>query len=68
MAAVAGGLLTIDEVFKRYELSVEEFAGWQRAVDRFGMPGLKQTRLQRYRALQERAQRSGWAGQVSDLN
>ena len=68
VAAVAGGLLTVDEVFERYQLSVEEFAGWQRAVDRFGMPGLKQTRLKRYRDIQERAQRSGWAAQTTDLN
>ena len=68
VAAVAGGLLSIDEVFDRYQLSLEEFAGWQRAVDRFGLPGLKQTRLQRYREVQERAQRSGWAAQPTDLN
>ncbi len=61
VAAVVGGLLTVDEVLEMYDLSVEEFAGWQRAVDRFGLAGLKQTRLQRYRALQERNQHFGWA-------
>ena len=39
VAAVAGGLLTVDEVCARYALSLEEFAGWQRAVDRSGMHG-----------------------------
>ncbi len=34
VAAVNGGLLTVDEVCERYGLSVEEFAGWQRAIDR----------------------------------
>jgi hypothetical protein len=39
VAAVAGGLLTVDEACQRYTLSLEEFTGWQRAVDRSGMPG-----------------------------
>jgi len=38
VAAVNGGLLTIDEVLERYNLTLEEFAGWQRAVDRSGYP------------------------------
>src|SRR5690349_23947206 len=48
VAAVNGGLLTIDEVCERYSLTLEEFASWQRAVDRSGMQGLrdrKSTRL-----------------------
>ncbi|HZV58110.1 MAG TPA: DUF1153 domain-containing protein [Sphingobium sp.] len=61
VAAVTGGLLTVDEALERYNLSVEEFAGWQRAVDRHGVPGLRQTRIQHYRHLQERSQRFGWA-------
>ena len=39
VAAVAGGLLSVDEACKRYTLSLEEFTSWQRAVDRSGMPG-----------------------------
>lgn len=62
VAAFAGGLLSGREVQDLYGLSVEEFAGWQRAVERFGMPGLKQTRTQQYRAAQQRTQRFGWAG------
>ena len=49
-----GGLLTIDEVLERYNLTLEEFAGWQRAVDRSGMQGLRVTRIQHYRDLYER--------------
>ena len=45
VAAVAGGLLTVDEACKRYSLSLEEFTSWQRAVDRSGMPGLRVTRI-----------------------
>lgn len=54
VAAVNGGLLSIDEVCERYRLTLEEFASWQRAVDRSGMPGLRVTRLQHYRDLYER--------------
>ena len=54
VAAVNGGLLSIDEVCERYSLTIEEFASWQRAVDRSGMQGLRVTRLQHYRDLYER--------------
>lgn len=57
VAAVSGGLLTIDEVCERYSLSVEEFASWQRAVERSGMPGLRVTRIQHYKSLYERQQK-----------
>jgi hypothetical protein len=45
VSAVAGGLLSVDEACERYGLSLEEFASWQRAVDRSGMPGLRVTRI-----------------------
>ncbi|WJM27806.1 DUF1153 domain-containing protein [Novosphingobium resinovorum] len=57
VAAVNGGLLTIDEVCERYCLTLEEFASWQRAVDRSGMQGLRVTRIQHYRDLYERQQK-----------
>ena len=57
VAAVNGGLLTIDEVCERYQLTLEEFASWQRAVDRSGMQGLRVTRIQHYRDLYERQQK-----------
>jgi hypothetical protein len=56
VAAVSGGLLSVDEVCDRYGLSLEEFASWQRAVDRSGMPGLRVTRIQHYKTLYERQQ------------
>lgn len=34
VAAVNGGLLTIDEVCDRYGLTLEEFASWQREIGR----------------------------------
>src|ERR1700748_3269185 len=57
VAAVNGGLLTVDEVCARYRRSVEESASWQRAVDRAGMPGLRVTRIQHYRSVYERQQK-----------
>jgi Protein of unknown function (DUF1153) len=57
VAAVNGGLLTVDEACARYGLSLEEFASWQRAVDRSGMPGLRVTRIQHYKSLYERQQK-----------
>lgn len=57
VAAVNGGLLSVDEACERYGLSLEEFTSWQRAVDRSGMPGLRVTRIQHYRDLYERQQK-----------
>lgn len=57
VAAVNGGLLSINDVCERYCLTLEEFASWQRAVDRSGMPGLRVTRIQHYRGLYERQQK-----------
>ena len=49
VAAVRGGLLTLDEACTRYTLTVEEFLGWQKAIDQHGLPGLRATRVQQYR-------------------
>src|SRR3569623_2248083 len=57
VAAGNGGLLSVDEVCARYSLTVEEFASWQRAIDRSGMPGLRVTRIQHYTSLYERQQK-----------
>ncbi|MEQ8934916.1 MAG: DUF1153 domain-containing protein [Amphiplicatus sp.] len=40
VAAVRGGLLTLEEACERYTLTLEEFLGWQKAIDQYGMPGL----------------------------
>ena len=50
VAAVESGLVTLDEVCERYDLSLHEFAAWQRSLDRAGLPGLRATKLQHYRA------------------
>lgn len=49
VAAVEGGLLTPDEACARYRMDIEELANWQRLFDRVGVPGLRTTRIQRYR-------------------
>ena len=47
--AVRSGVISLEEVCRRYELSVEEFLGWQRAIETHGVAGLRVTRLQIYR-------------------
>lgn len=54
VAAVRGGLLTFEEACSRYSLGMEELIGWQRAVNRSGIPGLRVTRIQEYRDRFER--------------
>ncbi len=49
VAAVRGGLLSLDEACERYKLTIDEFLSWQRSIDRHGLPGLRATRLQEYR-------------------
>jgi hypothetical protein len=49
VAAVRGGLLTLEEACDRYTLTLEEFLGWQKAIDQYGLPGLRATRVQQYR-------------------
>lgn len=49
VAAVRGGLLSLEEACARYTLTVDEFLSWQRSIDQFGLAGLRATRLQEYR-------------------
>ena len=50
VAAVRGGLLSLEDACGRYSLTVEEYLSWQRSIDRHGLPGLRTTRIQDYRA------------------
>jgi len=47
--AVHAGLLTLDEACKRYQLTAEEFAGWQTAIEQHGLLGLRATHVQDHR-------------------
>ncbi len=49
VAAVRGGLISVEDVCGRYELTKEEFSGWERLYERHGVKGLRTTRLQNYR-------------------
>jgi hypothetical protein len=49
VAAVRGGLLSLEEACRRYTLTVEEFLSWQQSIDRHGLPGLRATHIQKYR-------------------
>lgn len=49
VAAVRGGLLSLEDACARYRLTSDEFLGWQQSIDRWGMQGLRTTRIQQYR-------------------
>ena len=51
--AVRNGAISLQEACRRYTLSSEEFSAWHRAIDRYGVPGLRATRLQIYRDTDE---------------
>jgi Protein of unknown function (DUF1153) len=57
VAAVRGGLLSLEEACSRYALNVEEFRSWQRDIDSFGVKGLRATRTQFYRSYGKAAHR-----------
>ena len=46
---VLSGAISLEEACRRYQLSVEEFRTWQRAIEAHGVPGLRATRFQIYR-------------------
>ena len=56
VAAVRGGLLSLEEACDRYQLSVEEFLSWQRMIESHGLQGLRTTRVQDYRRNEAGAQ------------
>jgi Protein of unknown function (DUF1153) len=47
--AVRNGAISLEDACRRYELSIEEFLAWQRAIESHGVAGLRVTRLQIYR-------------------
>ncbi|WP_409020304.1 DUF1153 domain-containing protein [Brevundimonas vesicularis] len=49
VAAVRGGLISLEDALERYRLTAEEFIAWQQAIDKWGMQGLRTTRIQSYR-------------------
>ena len=53
-AAVVSAEITVEEACRRYQLSEEEFLGWQRAFEAYGLRGLRTTRTQHFRRLLKR--------------
>lgn len=52
IAAINGGLITLEDARERCSLSHEEFQTWLRLVDEHGLPGLRVTKAQHYRSLE----------------
>jgi hypothetical protein len=55
VAAVEGGLLSLEQACRRYQLTVEEFVSWEGALHHYGLNGLRATRFQHYRGDHKRA-------------
>ncbi len=49
VVAVRGGLISLEDACDKYKLTVEEFLTWQSAIEKYGLPGLRTTRIQQYR-------------------
>ena len=49
VAAIRGGLLTIEEASIRYRLTLDELAEWQASLEKHGSRGLRATFVQQYR-------------------
>ncbi len=50
VAAVRGGLLSLEEACSRYRLTMDEYLNWQQSIDSHGLAGLRTTKIQDYRA------------------
>jgi hypothetical protein len=53
VAAVRGGLLSLEEACDRYRLTFDEYLSWQHSIDRHGLAGLRTTKVQDYREDEE---------------
>jgi len=49
VTAVRSGLMTLDEACERYQLSLDEFRGWERTVDAHGVEGLRLSQSQTHK-------------------
>ncbi|MBV8977539.1 MAG: DUF1153 domain-containing protein [Alphaproteobacteria bacterium] len=49
VAAVRGGLISLDEACERYALSIEEYLSWEHALAHHGATALRATHSQDYR-------------------
>lgn len=49
VAAIQGGLISLEDACERYHLSTDEFMCWRRSIQKDGVRGLRTTRIQDYR-------------------
>ncbi len=49
VAGVHGGLISLQQACRRYQLSVDEFRSWEALLKNHGLPGLRVTRTKKYR-------------------
>ena len=49
VAAVRGGLLSLEDACSRYRLTLDEYLNWQQSIDSHGLAGLRTTKIQDYR-------------------
>ena len=48
-ASISSAVVMIfEDALARYRLTAEEFLAWQKAIDKWGMQGLRTTRIQHY--------------------
>jgi hypothetical protein len=50
VAAVRGGLLSLEDACSRYSLTMDEFLNWQQSINSHGLALLRTTKIQDYRA------------------
>jgi hypothetical protein len=55
VAAVRGGILSLDDACERYALSIEEYLTWQHGIDLYGLAGLRINGTQRRRRAKPRS-------------
>lgn len=66
--AIRGGLITAEEICRRYPLSVEELTLWERALARDGVDGLRSTSRRQAIDLQAPKERGCTAGRKPGLS
>jgi hypothetical protein len=49
VAAVRGGLLSLEDACSRYRLTVDDFLNWQQLINSHGLALLRTTMIQNYR-------------------
>jgi Protein of unknown function (DUF1153) len=52
---VRGGWVPVEEVCQLYDLSADEIVAWERDIDKYGVHGLRTSRLQIYRDTEKRS-------------